>query len=100
MMWIKRAVSCADMITPSMLQTQGIQMKKAKRIIFGIPIFLLFSAWALWEFGHLRLSLSAESIGFNTVKLLFMAFASYVAWRAWRWVSGKDGTFGKTAPKE
>jgi hypothetical protein len=70
---------------------------KILRVALGIPTLALFVYWALWEFLHLRISGSApELIGYNAVKLVLCAFASYVSWRAWRWVSGKDMHFGKT----
>ena len=69
---------------------------KILRVALGIPTLALFAAWALWEFLQLRMPGSAQLIGYDLVKVLFSAFASYVAWRAWRWALGKDATFGKT----
>jgi hypothetical protein len=69
---------------------------RATRFALGIPTLALCGAWALWEFLQLRMPGSAELVGYDLVKVLFCVFASYIAWRVWRWVSGKDTHFGKT----
>ncbi len=69
---------------------------KMTRFVVGVPLLCLFAAWSLWELGQLRMPGSGEVMGYDIAKLFICAFASYVAWRAWRWVSGKDSAFGKT----